>query len=158
MHQTLQTFRHLDGIPTEVVLQSFADRVLVLVTQLGKVGNLVQATIPPTTSLLPQPGPDPAQANNIPLPAPPPSIQLMPLLGNAPSEHLQTLHSLYASQIATLIWTSEAESTLDGDRRGVVVGVALRKSMEGEDIDLSDYERRVFYGVMEMVREILGRK
>jgi len=36
-----QTSRELSGRQTEVLLQTFADRVLVLVTQMGKVGNLV---------------------------------------------------------------------------------------------------------------------
>lgn len=31
----------IEGVPTEIMVQAFADRVLVLVTQLGKVGNLV---------------------------------------------------------------------------------------------------------------------
>jgi proteasome assembly chaperone 3 len=35
--------REINGIATEVVVQNYADRVLVLVTQLGKVGNLVRA-------------------------------------------------------------------------------------------------------------------
>lgn len=34
--------REIEGISTTVVVQHFADRVLVLVTQLGKVGNLVR--------------------------------------------------------------------------------------------------------------------
>lgn len=36
-----QILRILDGKPTEIMLQTFTDRVLVLVTQMGKVGNLV---------------------------------------------------------------------------------------------------------------------
>jgi len=31
----------LEGVPTEIMVQAFADRVLILVTQMGKVGNLV---------------------------------------------------------------------------------------------------------------------
>ena len=41
MRPSSQMTRELNGITTEVLLQNFADRVLVLVTQLGKVGNLV---------------------------------------------------------------------------------------------------------------------
>lgn len=37
-----QTSRELEGRDTQVFMQSFADRILVLVTQLGKVGNLVR--------------------------------------------------------------------------------------------------------------------
>ena len=36
-----QTSRTLHGKPTQVFLQTFADRIMVLVTQIGKVGNLV---------------------------------------------------------------------------------------------------------------------
>lgn len=32
----------INNIKTEVVLQPFADRILILITQLGKVGNLVR--------------------------------------------------------------------------------------------------------------------
>ena len=37
-----QSSKVINGIHTEVVLQPFADRILILVTQLGKVGNLVR--------------------------------------------------------------------------------------------------------------------
>lgn len=33
--------RVIDGVDTDVIIQRFSDRTLVLVTQLGKVGNLV---------------------------------------------------------------------------------------------------------------------
>jgi hypothetical protein len=36
-----QMSRKVSGIDTQVFMQSFLDRVLVLVTQVGKVGNLV---------------------------------------------------------------------------------------------------------------------
>ncbi len=36
-----QTEKELAGNLTQVVIQTFSDRTLVLVTQLGKVGNLV---------------------------------------------------------------------------------------------------------------------
>ncbi|CCM04605.1 uncharacterized protein FIBRA_06787 [Fibroporia radiculosa] len=150
-----QLSRELDGTSTQVLLQNFADRILVLITQMGKVGNLIQATIPPTTPLDPLPPPDPAQPNVVPLPIPPPAIQLTPLLGHAPSEHMQTLHSLYASQVATLVWTSGAEVALETERRAVVVGLALRKSDDASGVGLSEHERKVFYGVMDVVKELL---
>ncbi|OCH92235.1 hypothetical protein OBBRIDRAFT_773709 [Obba rivulosa] len=159
MLSSSQTTRDLDGVPTDVLLQAFADRVLVLVTQLGKVGNLIQATIPATTDLLPPPPPDPAQPNLEPLPEPPSAIELTPLLGGPPSDHLGTLHSLYASQIATLVWTSEAAGSLEGERRVVVIGIALSKAAtEGETTNLNEHEKAVFHGVMDMVRELLNRQ
>ena len=109
--------------------------------------------------LLPPPPPDPSQPNLIPLPVPPPSLQLTPLLGSAPSERIQTLHNLYASQIATLVWTMDGANVLEADRRAVVVGIALAKtSGPVNSSDLTPQDRVVFYGVMEMVRELLGRK
>ena len=41
MIPSVQTIRELNGISTEVLIQTFADRILILITQLGKVGNLV---------------------------------------------------------------------------------------------------------------------
>lgn len=179
---TSQTTKDLDGVSTEVLLQVFADRVLVLVTQLGKVGNLVwslglnsemeyrpecdyntqiQATIPAAEPILPSTNSDSSEPS---LPPPPASIQLTPLLGNADSEHIQTLHSLYTSQIATLIWVAEAEGPLVNERRPVIVGIALRKSGDtlgssnADEIGLNEHEKKVFYGVMELVRELAAPK
>jgi proteasome assembly chaperone 3 len=80
-----------------------------------------------------------------PLPPPPPSITLTPLLGTT-SE--QPLVALYASQIATLVWTSDG-TVLGGtgNTRPVVVGVALKGG--GSD------DPAVFHGVMALVRELL---
>ena len=41
MLQTANIGREIEGVQTDVLLQAFADRILVLVTQLGKVGSLV---------------------------------------------------------------------------------------------------------------------
>jgi hypothetical protein len=80
----------------------------------------------------------------------------MPLLGNAPSPHIQTLHSLYAAQIATIIWTAGSNSPLEVSRKSVVVGIALRKSDGHDDAGLTESERIVFAGVMSMVQELVG--
>jgi hypothetical protein len=37
-----QSTKDITGVRTEIVFQPFADRMLLLVTQLGKVGNLVR--------------------------------------------------------------------------------------------------------------------
>jgi hypothetical protein len=42
---TRQSARLLDGVQTEVVVQEYADRALVLVTQLGRVGCLVRVAL-----------------------------------------------------------------------------------------------------------------
>lgn len=165
----MQQHQHqvINGTDTDVIIQRYNDRTMVLVTQLGKVGNLVpsfhihthilsltnfaekiQASIPPTTSLPPPPT-LPEQ-----LPPPLPAIQLTPLLGSASSEHLQTLHSLYASQIATLAWAYEPPSTADLGRKSVVVGLALKKVESGDD-GLSEDEKTTFRGIMALVQDML---
>ncbi|KAG2158211.1 uncharacterized protein EDB93DRAFT_1219414 [Suillus bovinus] len=130
----------LEGVPTEIVVQGFADCILVLVTQVGKVGNLIQASMPLTIPL-------DLDSTNTTLPAPPAAIQLTPLLGGAPSEHLHTLHSLYASQIATIIWVSEAKK-MDIKRRNVVVGIALHRDADAD-------ERKTFLGVMDHLYQLV---
>ncbi|PPQ87984.1 hypothetical protein CVT25_001063 [Psilocybe cyanescens] len=149
-----QTSRSLNGKLTQVFMQTFADRVLILVTQMGKVGNLIQATLPATAALIP-PVSDPNQPNKLILPEPSPAIQLTSLLGSSPSAHLQTLHSLYASQIATIVWTEEAQIGLESLRRSIVVGLALYPLQEGDE---GRGEREVFEGVMHMVYDLLRSK
>jgi len=165
-----QASKELNEIPTDVLIQSYADRILVLVTQMGKVGNLVplfyimtptivihppkiQASIPDTVPLLPPPPSHPSNPNRLLLPPPPAAIQLTYLLGGSSSEHMQTLHSLYAAQIATILWTHESQTALEPSRRSIVVGVALR-GRDG-DADADKRERAVFEGVMSMLQELL---
>jgi len=168
-----QSSKVINGVKTEVVLQPFADRILILITQLGKVGNLVrlrkpstpqtntdlctkiQASIPQTAPLLAQPSPDKEEPNASALPPPPPSIQLTPLLGNAPTDHLRTLYALYASQVATIVWIAEAGGSMDGRRRSVILGLALKKSGGEEDQGVSEAERETFHQVMDVVGDLV---
>lgn len=113
----------------------------------------IQATLPATASLLP-PTSDPSQSHKLILPEPSPAVELTPLLGSAPSSHLQTLHSLYASQIATIIWTEESKNGLESFRRSVVVGLALVKS-NTEGNGKGSEEREVFEGVMSSLYDLL---
>lgn len=113
----------------------------------------IQASIPQTAPLLAQPSPDMQEPNGSALPPPPPSIQLTPLLGSAPTDHLRTLHALYASQVATIVWVAEAGGLMDERRRSVIVGLALKRS--GEDQGLSEAERETFHQIMGMVTELV---
>jgi proteasome assembly chaperone 3 len=118
----------------------------------------MQVTLPATVPLLPATAPDPAHPNRQTLPLPPAALQLTTLLGSAPSEHMHTLYSLYASQIATIIWTMESEGPLEVSRRSVVVGLALRKSDETSlsSMGLTERERSIFQGVMTMLYELFN--
>ncbi|KAK7054788.1 hypothetical protein VNI00_003251 [Paramarasmius palmivorus] len=156
---TLTGSKEIDGITTEISIQHFADSILVLVTQLGKVGNLIQASLPATTPLLPIPPPDPTQPNVQQLPPVPTAIQLTNLLGHAPSEHLHTLHNLYASQIASILWYMEADDPMSQRvRRNVIVGISLQKSQDTVDSrGPSERERNTFAAVMAMVQELCAK-
>jgi len=154
MASSRQFTRSINGHSTELLVQAFADRILVLVTQMGKIGTLIQATIPDSIPLLQNPElSEPYPNQDIPLPSPSPAIQLTTLLGTAPSEHMRTLYSLYAAQIAMIVWTQESNNVLELPRRSVVVGLALRRSNEIEDSDISESEKHVFRSVMSMLYE-----
>ena len=116
----------------------------------------IQASIPQTAPLLAQLPPDNQEPNASALPPPPPSIQLTPLLGSAPTDHLRTLHALYASQIATIIWVSEANGSMNEHRRSVIVGLALKKSGATDDQGLSEAERETFHQVMGMIGDLVN--
>ena len=100
----------------------------------------------------PEPSVDPSEPS---LPPPSPSIQLTPLLGQARSEQDQILNTLYASQIATLVWAAEAAGGLEQSRRGVIVGIALQRSPNNAQGVLGVQERRVFLAVMKIVQDLL---
>lgn len=108
--------------------------------------------MPDAASLIPQSS-ESSDQKHLLLPEPSPAIQLIPLFGSAPSEHQQTLYSLYVSQIATIIWKHEAQRGLESSQRSVVVGLALSKldSQEGR----VQAERDIFEGVMFMLQDLL---
>lgn len=130
-------------------------RIIFLITENG-YGRQIQASIPATASLLPT-RTDPSQLNGVLLQEPSPAIQLTSLLGGAPSADLQTLQFLYASQIATIIWTAESQMGLENCRRSVVIGLALAKSNE-QETDEGSSQREVFEGVISMVHMLLNGK
>jgi hypothetical protein len=86
---------------------------------------------------------------------PSPAIQLTNLLGSAPSDHTQVLHSLYAAQIATIIWTEEAKIGLD--RKSVVVGLALSR-VDGQTDEITLVEKELFQDVMTMIYDLVKSK
>jgi len=63
---------------------------------------------------------------------------------------MQTLYSLYAAQIATLIWL-----TIGGEPRGVVVGIALQRSKGHEEEELGEEEQETFREVLEALQTAL---
>jgi len=141
--------RDIESVQTQVIVQTFSDRVLVIITQLSKVGTLIQASVPPTIALSRA-----ATSDAGSLPPVHPSIDLTYLFGHAPSSDHQTLYSSYAAQVATLVWSSERYAQVGSSRTPVVVGVALKAPRSSERV--SDADRATFLRIMDLVREILG--
>ena len=118
----------------------------------------MQLPHPPRPST-PDSGDEPTQHTQITLPPPPEAILTTPLLGTPPNP---TLHALYVSQIATLIWWTLQET--GSARRPVVVGLTLAKestwrgseqrgNLDDEDDEgaVNEGERERFLGIMDMV-------
>ncbi|KAI0306475.1 hypothetical protein B0F90DRAFT_1923291 [Multifurca ochricompacta] len=152
MQSVLQAERDIESINTQVIIQTYSDRVLVIITQLKKVGTLIQASLPPTTPLVDS-SEESSQAASDAIALSPvhPSIDLVYLFGHAPSLDHQTLYSSYAAQVATLVWASERYGS---SRTPVIVGVALKALRSPEKF--SNADRATFLQVMDLVRELLG--
>ncbi|GAA5866404.1 hypothetical protein JCM3774_004668 [Rhodotorula dairenensis] len=152
---TAQRARVLNGIPTEVFVQVYADRILVIVTQLGRIGCMIQVSPPPASRPAPpptaataaSPGTNGGSASILAaLPPPHPSTVLSPLFGVAPNAHLASLHDLYAAQIGAIAFrrfggrAGTADYPGDGGGIGsnsqsqpVVVGLGLKPASRDSD-------------------------
>ncbi|GAA5892018.1 hypothetical protein JCM5296_004664 [Sporobolomyces johnsonii] len=159
---TAQRVRIVNRIHTDVLVQSFADRILVLVTQLGRIGCFIQVSPPPPTlpSSLPLPPATIASSLLPSLPPPHPSTLLTPLFGVPPTPHVSALHDLYASQIGAIIFRKFALEAAGAGAKPVVLGIGLKLSPAGTDEDddggVSEDERGTFREIMEMVLECIG--
>ncbi|GAA6061248.1 hypothetical protein JCM10212_000689 [Sporobolomyces blumeae] len=123
---TAQRVRTIRGHPTNVLVQAFRDRVMVTVTQLGKIGCIIQCTPPPAH--LPAPvtlASDPTRPR---LPPINPSTTLTPLFGVAPTPHLASLHDLYALQISSVLFDKLARESHGIEVKPVVLAIGLKKS------------------------------
>ncbi|GAA5889658.1 hypothetical protein JCM8208_001089 [Rhodotorula glutinis] len=172
---TAQRARKVNGIHTDVVLQVFQDRVLVIVTQLGRIGAMIQVTAPPSAlTALPPPPPPPHPSSSsssttrtVPRAAPHPSTLLTPLFGAAPSPHIASLHDLYALHVGAAVF-ARLGAAGEGAQRPVVLGIGLKRAQKdgaarlggGDDDDdeagVSEAEKETFEQVLDMVVECLG--
>ncbi|PWN50405.1 hypothetical protein IE53DRAFT_387280 [Violaceomyces palustris] len=147
---TRQMAVEIHGQQTEVICQSFRDRVVVLITQVGRVGCLIQATTSVPAHYMPTRGSGESdEEGSLPpdldgegkessiitsslrkLPPPFPGTVLTRLLGTPPKGY-SGLYSLYASQVASIVgWQTRGEKGATGleacDSRPVVVGLSLK--------------------------------
>ncbi|KAK4056583.1 hypothetical protein OIO90_002431 [Microbotryomycetes sp. JL221] len=156
--------RAIDGQHTEVVVQEFVDRLMVIVTQLGRIGSLIQVNPPPPG--LPTPIANTSRSLFPQLPPPHPSSTTSLVFGVAPNPKAELLHELYASQIGAIVFTSSSPDDdmvgVAGVSKPVLVGIALKPNtaddaqIQGDRDDsmsITSSERVVFGQVMDMVRQ-----
>ncbi|WWC64544.1 uncharacterized protein I303_107154 [Kwoniella dejecticola CBS 10117] len=165
---SFQLRQRICGVETELLIQTFDDRILVIITQNGKVGCLTQASLPPQIPLPPPPRPTQTNGHSNALhileilPVPPPALQLTPLVGTPTNP---TLYDLHTNQISTLVFYALEMSSCS--RRNVVVGLSLKRTPNTHDSNpnegngdeediLNDEERERFAGIMDLVSQWNG--
>ncbi|KAF4469700.1 hypothetical protein FALBO_3390 [Fusarium albosuccineum] len=126
----------VNGVATEVTSTSFADKILITISQDGRLSQWIQ--VPLTGSS--------AGVVEMTLPSMNqgllPSTHLTPttILGGG-GEERETLGQLYAAQIASQISLRSPD-----DRRTLVLGLGLAKS---------DLEREAFFDLLELAQKVL---
>ncbi|CAH7672516.1 hypothetical protein PPACK8108_LOCUS7333 [Phakopsora pachyrhizi] len=106
-----QSAKLIDDVQTEVISYEFDDRTLILITQLGKVGNLIQVSLPlskleDSESIDIIPGSDDGLIPR--LPSPLNSLDVTPILGSSSTlsdkdDGFRSLLEVYVRQISTII-------------------------------------------------------
>lgn len=106
-----------------------------------------------------EPPSDPALAA-LRLPTPHPDCAVSRLLGVAPSTTQEALSELYARQIAAIVFahagaSADAEPAAQPyEGRAVVVGLALKRRPDEDEIGIDDHARATFAGVLAMVLDV----
>ncbi|KAI4240004.1 MAG: hypothetical protein LQ352_007740 [Teloschistes flavicans] len=135
---TKQAAGHIDGILTDVTSTIFSDKILVTITQGGRLAQWIHVPLEgsnatATDQYLPSAT---AEDNLLPM------AHLTPktLLGASNSER-ETIGQLYAAQIASFIANKNPD-----EKRTVLIGLGLNKA---------EASREDFYNVVDLVRKCL---
>ncbi|KAL8743991.1 MAG: hypothetical protein Q9190_003711 [Brigantiaea leucoxantha] len=135
---TKQAAGYVDGVPTDVMSMFFADKIMVTVTQGGRLAQWIHVPLGSSN-------PNFADQH---LPAISHEDSLLPLTHLTPQTLLggsnadrEIVGQLYATQIANIIATKDPQ-----EDRTVVIGLGLRKL---------DLDREAFYDIVDLVRRCL---
>ncbi|KAL8957499.1 MAG: hypothetical protein Q9193_005245 [Seirophora villosa] len=135
---TKQAAGHIDGLLTDVTCTSFSDKIMLTVTQEGRLAQWIHVPLgvsnpTSTDQYLPS-----ATADDSLLPM----THLTPktLLGGSNAER-ETIGQLYAAQIASIIATKNPH-----EKRTVLLGLGLSKF---------EASRAVFYDTIDLVRKCI---
>ncbi|KAG9321614.1 hypothetical protein KVV02_006718 [Mortierella alpina] len=140
-----QAARTIQGKHTEVLVSSYADKILIIVSQYGKVGSIIHTTVDQQSLT--------SSATASELAATTSSF----LLGAGSSMSKKTqLYQVYASHISQMIHHQNPAET-----RAVVLSLALsvqepdmeRSSSAAEEQEQRAHDRDLFENVIELVNE-----
>ncbi|KAH7152182.1 hypothetical protein B0J13DRAFT_257220 [Dactylonectria estremocensis] len=126
----------VNGVPTEVTSTSFSDKILVTISQEGRLSQWIQVPLAGSSAGLVEMSLPSMNKGLLP------STHLSPktLLGGGGDDR-ETLGQLYASQLASHLSLRSPD-----DRRTLVLGMGLVKI---------DTEREAFFDLMELTQKVL---
>ncbi|KAI9697998.1 MAG: hypothetical protein M1836_004351 [Candelina mexicana] len=135
--RTKQVAGAIKGVKTDVMSISFADKIMVTITQGGRLAHWIHVPLDASNpSYSEQHLPSDTEGSLLPMPHLTPTT----ILGGTVPER-ETMGQLYATQIATSIATKNPE-----ENRMVVVGLGL---------DKIDGDRETFFDIIELVLQCL---
>ncbi|KAL9602826.1 MAG: hypothetical protein Q9219_001521 [cf. Caloplaca sp. 3 TL-2023] len=137
---TKQAAGYIDGVLTNITSTSFSDKILVTITQGGKLAQWIHVPLDvPNPTATDQYLPSAATSEDSLLPM----SHLNPhtLLGASNSER-ETVGQLYAAQIASIVSAKDPH-----EKRTVLVGLGLNK--------FETTSREIFYDMIDLVRKCL---
>ncbi|KAK7206808.1 hypothetical protein BZA70DRAFT_115206 [Myxozyma melibiosi] len=143
--KTRQSVRMISGVRVDVVVYSFADKIMVLVSQNGRLGKMYYVPLASSASLSAfafGSGTNPGGEDEYSL-LPLTHLTPTPVLGSSADD---VEGRIYAVQVASLVSRQSPD-----ERRTVIVGMAATKREATEDLD--DAHRSLFLDVLAMVAE-----
>ncbi|QDS77025.1 hypothetical protein FKW77_006480 [Venturia effusa] len=115
--------------PTTITSHSFADKIMITISQDGRLGHWIHVPLAPTPSSSTN-GPEPTLSNDLDSDLPPSTLlpdshhTATTILGGTGTPNLDTLGQLLATQLASLLCSRNPD-----EGRMLVLGLGLRKDM-----------------------------
>jgi len=140
-------------IPTEILLQSYSDYDLLVISQLdGKIGTLCTVT-PPQGLASSRSAAYTKQQNglsNARLPPPDEHAVLVPLFGSTVSEEALLLSNLYAAQVSSIFRFTTPQTS--EPTKSLILGLGLKNfrspNSRMSEEDMMSKERAIFHEIM----------
>ncbi|KAL8710103.1 MAG: hypothetical protein Q9225_007343 [Loekoesia sp. 1 TL-2023] len=135
---TKQAAGHIDGVLTDVTSTSFSDKIMVTITQNGRLAQWIHVPLDVSNP----------SATDQYLPSATSEDSLLPMTHLTPktliggsNQERETIGQLYAAQVASIIAAKDPH-----EKRTVIIGLGLSKF---------EASREVFYDTIDLVRRCL---